>query len=665
MIEVELPDGTVLEFPEGTPRELMRRKAREMSGAPVTAPTTEPLSAPTPTPQPRSQIPPFSAFLKNVMGGTAEALQQGARPVAQGMTMGTADEAVAAAKALAGRQTYDEALAEERQQLAAMSPMARLTGEIVGGGALGGPLFGALKSMAPRILAGGAAGAGYGFGTGEGSLEQRMQSTVPTGVLGAAVPFAAVPLAAAGKATAGAVGRRLGMLPKYETPKVLREAGEVLRSDRMTPQRVQQVARVVAETGEEPRMYDVGRQNIRQYAASQAAEPRTTTRADVSAYLARRAAREPQRIRASIQELTEQKGNFYKQIDDLIEEGQRKSKPLYDVADPQSIEVTDELYGIMKRPALRSGKKLAKEEAENLGEQIAKFKRGDTTTVKNLDTIKKTMDEYILRLEDNIAKGTEKSKVATVLRSIKKARSDFVNYIDNLSPDYKKARTAFAGPARSRELMREGRRTVQGQDTFLTARELSKLSPNERADYRSGIVRGILDMLEGDSPAAVTRIRNAFRRQSKTYDRMRHAFPDEKSFNEFATRIKAHERLAAAHRQVPTEMGSKTAGTIAESQMRGNVLPSLMAAAATPGSAHQLMLVGALRRGFKKLLSGKTPLSPEESKVLARYFAERPITPETIDFLNRAFQETARGRGGATTQAALTGAIPSMLRTGD
>ena len=174
------------------------------------------------------------ADLEGYFGGMKGAMADTARAFAQGATLGTSDEIMAAAEATYGsltdapdswKQRYDEALAGEREELATLyeeQPGFAMGMEAVGGlatalptmgasmgpaaarvgysAATGAPRALARRSFTKRLLGGTAAGAGYGgaygFGAGEGGVTPRLEGAMTPAALGGGVG-AVTPLAGA------------------------------------------------------------------------------------------------------------------------------------------------------------------------------------------------------------------------------------------------------------------------------------------------------------------------------------------------------------------------------------------------------------------------------------------------------------------------------------
>lgn len=174
MIEVQAPDGTIVRFPDGTPEQTIINVMRQEYGEP-----------------PRERL----------------------RTMAQGLTLGFADEAEAALRSLGGAD-YDQTLQDIRGNIEAYKqarPLESLGYEAGGaalpavGAVLAAPFTGGASgaAVAPtlgRLATMGAIEGGiYAFGAGEGGFAERA-SRVPGGAI----------TGGAGGAAAGAVTRAAG-----------------------------------------------------------------------------------------------------------------------------------------------------------------------------------------------------------------------------------------------------------------------------------------------------------------------------------------------------------------------------------------------------------------------------------------------------------------------
>lgn len=100
--------------------------------------------------------------------GSARGADDLARSVAEGATLGWADEAAAAADAALGQGTYEENLAAQQARDAMIPPQTRVIGNVAGGAALAPLTPTAAVSTIPRMMAvGGGTGAVAGAGFAE------------------------------------------------------------------------------------------------------------------------------------------------------------------------------------------------------------------------------------------------------------------------------------------------------------------------------------------------------------------------------------------------------------------------------------------------------------------------------------------------------------------
>lgn len=221
MIEVELPDGSIAEFPDGTSEDVMRKALMSLSQG--TAPPSPAqriadagLDMSALGPQPggpelpanllagdRYQAPlPGSDRAQAAAEprmGKGEAWLHGAN---QGLTFGFGDEMAAGLMSLAPGQSYDAALAQNRGSLEKAredQPRAALASEVIGGiaspvGMIGTGAKGATlaKKVGSGALQGAGMGALYGFGAGEGGATERGKDAgfgaLTGGIIGGGIP---------------------------------------------------------------------------------------------------------------------------------------------------------------------------------------------------------------------------------------------------------------------------------------------------------------------------------------------------------------------------------------------------------------------------------------------------------------------------------------------
>jgi len=188
---IELPDGTEVEFPEGTPPDTMK-KAVQAHWAKVSARPEG-----TEKPDERPQVGLLEGAKRAVQGGYLGGL----RDEAQAALDAGADWVVRQFTGKEGSlgETYDESLARERatdKRFAEEHPVINVAGNVVGGGIMPGQMgagfirgAGTVANIGRAIVAGGTGGAVAGFGEGEGGLGPRSQNALLGAGLGAATGF--------------------------------------------------------------------------------------------------------------------------------------------------------------------------------------------------------------------------------------------------------------------------------------------------------------------------------------------------------------------------------------------------------------------------------------------------------------------------------------------
>jgi hypothetical protein len=234
MIEVELPDGRIIEFPDGTTPDVMKSVAAKAADSPQT------------------QAP---VDVRGSGGGRGTALEAALIGARQGVTLGFGDEGNAAVRAAGDwlgnpfrrgdgqpfGESYDKRLAHERTllgQTEAENPKSMLGGEIAGSVMLPG---GAVKATTVAgaagkgALAAGAFGGVAGAGNAEGGMGERAKGAATGAAFGSLFGAGAGATAAVGtKAFRTAMGR-VAKAPTVEGLKVAKnlaykavdDAGEV------------------------------------------------------------------------------------------------------------------------------------------------------------------------------------------------------------------------------------------------------------------------------------------------------------------------------------------------------------------------------------------------------------------------------------------------------
>jgi len=246
MIEIDLPDGSVAEFPDGTPPEVMKGALQKRFAAKVNPQTNQPGDVPAFVPPGVEGYDPQTGEVrKNSMAGSA------ASGAADMTTFGFGDEAAAGLGTLIDKlpggkgASYGQNLAEIRGnqgQAQRDNPNSYLAGQVAGGIAQGVAAGPGVMANAPSLMGkvaggamtGGGMGGLYGLGSGEG-IEGRLYEGGKDALIGVAAggafPVVAKGASKAYSSIADALSGNAAAKSAGTTPEVLRMLGNVLDAD--------------------------------------------------------------------------------------------------------------------------------------------------------------------------------------------------------------------------------------------------------------------------------------------------------------------------------------------------------------------------------------------------------------------------------------------------
>lgn len=230
MIEVELPDGSIAEFPDGTPPETIKGVLQKKFGGPQQAPAPA-AAAPQHAPKFEPMFPAFNAATEGsfsgIMGGYDDEIGAAMlSPIEAGKDWFAGKDFSIPDAYARKQQEMDQAKATRRQD----HPIASIAGEIAGGVTLAGGAGRAGLSVAgkslPVIGKTGAAmtqGAGYGalYGSGEAKPGERLAGAGRGAAIGAATGGT---LELAGRGVSRALSGRASAVPARTSGDLAQEA---------------------------------------------------------------------------------------------------------------------------------------------------------------------------------------------------------------------------------------------------------------------------------------------------------------------------------------------------------------------------------------------------------------------------------------------------------
>ena len=519
-------DGTIYEFPDGTPETTIRRFTLNKAGTPDT---------PAPVAPARPQAKRPEAFMP---GAAGQALQ--------GLSMGFSDEAIARMRSLSGTQNYEDLVKAEREGLrkyAEENPRIAMASELGGalapalltGGAgaipqvskavgpkLASLLFGKAPSI-PRMMG---YGAGSGAVTAVGTSEQAPAEWGNEALRGGT----------AGALTTGAMGLlgKYALMPAFTKIKSALGFGDAnkaadlaivkaLEKDGMTPD--QALAKMQAMTRGEITLADLG-ENTAALLRRATAAPSPARILGKSELATREMERVP-RVSEDLRTLMSGSKDFYTDVLDLIKKRADDADPLYKAAWSSapsfSPATAPDIAKLRNLPTFKEAMKIGAKRMADKELDIADPKN----TLRALHETKIALDDMI---ENAMREGS--SGQAGVLLGMKKR---LLADMESASPEYRIARQAFAGDSELLTAMKEGQRIYTLPE--LDMRKLIdrfKDSPSEYDAFRAGISQAMLEKLRTAGPAADP-MKSILSRDAE--QKLRRAFRDDAAFDEFKDRL--------------------------------------------------------------------------------------------------------------------------------
>lgn len=181
--------------------------------------------------------------------------------------------------------------------------------------------------------------------------------------------------------------------------------------------------------------------------------------------------------------------------DALLDQRSKRAQRDYDAAYAQPVEMTEDLRGLLERPAVKDAYRKAQQSAANAGRSMPEIFIEDadgnltlnTETIpdfRSLDFIKRRLDAEVRR----VGRQVELGKGSEEYRDIRDLRNEFREYLKGTNEKYGTALENFAGDAAMLDAIEEGRNIF---DRNLTERDVRRIldgmTESEQAGYRMGV----------------------------------------------------------------------------------------------------------------------------------------------------------------------------------
>jgi hypothetical protein len=601
---------------------------------------------------------------KGVMGYIDDAV----RSIANGITFGWADEFAAKMDEVTGRGGgYSDNLKKEQARDAQIPVTIQLPGEIagaVGTTVLTMPLAGvkalaAASSKIPQWMR------FAGLGTVEGSVAGAGGATEDNRTGGAAMgaaigaPLGAIAPSVVQGVTAAARGVRNAVAPQSGA---VADVGRALVRDEMTPATF--ADRFMDSAAQRPgvaTVADAGGENVRGLVERVAQTP-GAGRTKVIPALTERQQQQATRISSDLRDLTGTERSAFQTTEEVISERATAATPLYQAAydagdfavwSPglerlsSSPTVQDAMKGavrIWRDNAVADGFGALNPSAivdRNAG--ALKFLEGKVPVLPNLqfwDYTKKIVDDQI----GTAIRNGQDQKARTLTRLAGALRTE----LDNVVPDYRAARDAWAGPSAYLNAIDDGRKVMSkamSADEFTAT--FRALTPSEQEAYRIGAISSIISKM-GNDPAKLADM-TKYLRAPEVRAKVAAMMPSEQSAQAWAKRLDFEVRSSELTGQALGN--SATARRLAEQGDAKGIVGDLVLDSLLSGPSS----VSFLRRVFT---SGPRWLRDTLRSKTDKELADLLTNPDRAADLPKILDRAARARqtGSARTAPASTAA---------
>jgi hypothetical protein len=270
----------------------------------------------------------------------------------------------------------------------------------------------------------------------------------------------------------------------------------------------------------------------------------------------------PMRIRdATNRQLNPEGRNLYDELDRLTATQKERAAPLFAAADKTPIDVADigKIEAFLNRPSGKAAYEAARKLAAERGETLP-----NDYDFKTLRYVREALDDAV----DDAAKVnpvTGKKEWNSQGQAIIETRSGFDKLLKGLSDErtggaLRNADKIFSGAARQKRALETGRK-VFSTDEEISASRIAKMSEDEVKAYQIGVARAIVDKSAGVTDSASANYGGKIAGKQILRERLRPAFKDEKSYEDFMGPIQDEVRRATTARNTLPNVNSKTAAS--------------------------------------------------------------------------------------------------------
>ena len=530
MIAVELPDGRVVEFPDGTSRDDMRAAMNKLAMRERVAAAKSGTLQMEPAAVDRQAGIDMAAEQNMRDPGAGRAMLAGAT---RGSTFGFGDEILGGMDAvvsagsdilngnlsgMGGRMadrysSFRDIVRDEYENASFARPKTTMGAEIVGGAipALGGAGL-AVKagtSLPMRAGLGAAAGAGegslYGFGTGEGGAGNRLAEAGKMAVIGAAggaaAPLAIAGLGAAKNAVVNPVMSALNIPSDLNASKAIQK---MLARAGMSADDAQRAITQAADEGQDVfRLADALGPTGQRGLAGIARQPSDDARREIADFLTQRQGGQADRLTGFVANALEAPDTAAARVAALTKARGDAAGVAYDAARTGAapVDVRGALGVIDDRLGPMSGMGVT---GDGIDKTLSTFRNRlaapDTKLPNGASAVELSDFDRVLKVKQDL--GDEIGAAVRAgrnneARELMKLQAALDQSLEGASPAYRSANDEFAKASRVIDAVDQGKAAVSGRvRADDTAASWAKMTPEQQRAFRAGYADPVIARIE-------------------------------------------------------------------------------------------------------------------------------------------------------------------------
>jgi hypothetical protein len=264
------------------------------------------------------------------------------------------------------------------------------------------------------------------------------------------------------------------------------------------------------------------------------------TRDNIGQYLTNRNESRGARLTSDLNRLLADSEDYGAVTDGIIQVAKRKGSQVYGPAYAQDIPIDDDLAEflevppvkeLLNRPAFRKAFKEMDTFAKNEGQPLQQIYANNGKVRDDLDVLDTRTADYIKDgIDRQIGQLETRPKTGRQIKILTDAKNQFLTYTDEVNPLYPQARAASANGFQLERALDDGTKVLR-KDSKITATKINDLTDEQKDIFRVGAAKSIRDDILS-APDGTDAYKRIFNNPLKT-EKVRAAFPDEPSFNEF------------------------------------------------------------------------------------------------------------------------------------